>query len=108
MQFFRRGTWTGALVWVLPALMAWGQATPSRAQVQVPVQASASAQAIAQRGVTLARQGNFGAAVAAYGRALAIDPELAGARMDLALAYFKTGQIEAAARNFRKYLALKP
>lgn len=96
MWFFRRGAWAAAVVCLLPAPMAWGQAAPPPAS------------AIAQQGVAAARQGRYGAAIAAYQRALVLDPRLAGARMDLALAYFKTGQIEAAARNFQKYLALQP
>lgn len=70
--------------------------------------ASSRAAVVAQRGVDAARQGRFGAAIRAYRRALRLDPQLAAARMDLALAYFKTGQLAAAARNFRSYLARNP
>ncbi|MGH9533356.1 MAG: tetratricopeptide repeat protein [Terriglobales bacterium] len=99
MRCFRRSLRaTGlALVWATAAL---GQAAPR----SLP----ASAPAVAQQGVTDARQGRFGAAIREYQRALRLDPQLAPARMDLALAYFKTGQIEAAARNFHRYLALAP
>lgn len=68
----------------------------------------AGARTAAQQGVMAARQGRFGAAIRAYRQALRLDPQLAAARMDLALAYFKTGQLEAAARNFQGYLARKP
>lgn len=69
---------------------------------------SGEAVVMAQHGVEAARQGRYGAAIRAYHRALRLDPQLAAARMDLALAYFKTGQIEAAARNFHRYLTLVP
>lgn len=97
--FCRRG---GALV----TLAALALVSFSFAQSQGG--GAAEARAVAERGVTAARQGRFGAAIRAYRQALRLDPELAAARMDLALAYFKTGQLEAAARNFQGYLARKP
>lgn len=97
MLFFRRGAWTLAVPCLLSAAMAWGQAAP-------PPQAAA----VAQQGVADAHAGKYGAAITAYQRALRLDPHLAPARMDLALAYFKTGRVEAAARNFRRYLRLVP
>lgn len=104
MLCFRRGALAAALCAGLAiGGEAWSQAVapvaPARAQQGVSA---------AQQGVADAHQGQYGAAIAAYRQALKLDPQLAGARMDLALAYFKTGQVEAAARNFQRYLALKP
>lgn len=74
----------------------------------VRAQAVASAPQLAQAGVVAARKGDYGTAIAAYRRALKLDPDLAAARLNLALAFFKTGQIEAAARNFQRYLDRAP
>jgi tetratricopeptide (TPR) repeat protein len=63
--------------------------------------APASAEGWTNLGVVLARQERFEAAIQAYRKALRIRPGLAPVRLDLGLAYYKTGNRAAAIREFR-------
>lgn len=53
------------------------------------------------RGVALAREGRYKEAIAAYRKALELNPRAAAAQLDLGLAYFKEGDFTAAAGPLR-------
>src|SRR5208337_4644147 len=54
------------------------------------------AEAYAHLGLLEARQEHYGAAVTLYRKALALNPAMPGARLDLGLALFKSGALKAA------------
>ena len=56
----------------------------------------------ANLGVTLAKKEDYPAAIAAYRRALALDPRLPNLNLNLGLAYFKEGDFRAAVSAFEK------
>jgi len=68
----------------------------------------ASAEAYAHLGLLEARQARYADAVAFYRRALALEPEMPGLRLNLGLSLFKSGELKAAAETFTPLLRSLP
>ncbi len=67
-----------------------------------------NAEAYAHLGLLEALQTHYQAAVPLYRKALAIDAEMPGVRLDLGLALFKSGQMKAAIEIFSRLLKSQP
>lgn len=79
-----------------------------RTEEQVPPGDPEDARAQNQRGVTLARQGEYQAALAAFTRAIRRDPTYVDAFHNRALVYTALGNLGAAASDFGKVLEIRP
>ena len=64
------------------------------------------AQAYASLGFVLSRQQKYAQAATAYRKAIALDPKLPGVQLDLGLAEFKQGKLEAAIPPLRAALEI--
>ncbi len=62
----------------------------------------------AKLGVTLLNEGKVDEAIAAFNKALAIDPDLASAHYNLGIAYEKKDQPEEARKHFQETIRIKP
>ena len=71
-------------------------------------QSPASAEALGNLGVVLARQSKYEGAAAAYRQALRIKPSLIALRLNLGLAYYKMEKPELAAGQLQLYLKRDP
>ncbi len=60
----------------------------------------------ANLGIAQANRGHFAAAIQAYRKALALNPDMGPARFNLALAYLKSGDMAQAARQLQRYRKL--
>jgi tetratricopeptide (TPR) repeat protein len=68
----------------------------------------ASSEAYAHLGFLEARQEHYSKAVALYRKALALNPEMPGLRMNLGLALFKGGELQEAIQTFNPLLKNQP
>jgi len=62
----------------------------------------------AKLGVSLLNEGKLDEAIAAFNKALAIDPDLASAHYNLAITYEKKDQPEEARKHFQETIRIKP
>ena len=67
-----------------------------------------SAEAYASLGLLEARQEKYKEAISLYSKALALDPHMAGIRLNLGLAYFKSGAMKEAIEAFTPLLKTFP
>ena len=68
----------------------------------------ATAEALANLGAVLTREGRFQDAVGAYAHALKLAPDVVPIRLNLGLAYFKSGQLALAVEEFSAVLGKQP
>lgn len=68
----------------------------------------ASAEALSNLGLVLAKQERYPAAVSAYLHALRLKPNLTRVRLNLGLAYYKSGDRQSAIAQFQRYLRADP
>ena len=71
-------------------------------------QHGARAEVLANLGALLARQERYPDAIASYQQALRVAPNLTPIRLNLGLAYFKSGKLDDAQREFGLFLAQNP
>lgn len=110
----RRRRFLPVLAATLTATLAFAAALPAAAQQQTPEQAAAAYQALAPQeparagepeydyalGIAALDSGNYGAAIIALQRVLAVQPGNAAARAELARAYALAGDIDSARSEF--------
>ena len=105
------GPWAALAIAAVAGLALWPAAATPLVEPAPPAAAAARRESAWREnnlGVALLEQFRFADAVAAFGRALAADPALAAARVNLAIAHFYVPDMQAARQAAEQALAAAP